>query len=275
MSINFPGSADINTTPQGGGGGGTSNHNELNNLDYANSGHTGFMSASNHIEPSTTITVGSGKDYTTIQAAINSLNRKWCEGTVTIQIDSGVFNEQITLAGTNNMIKTLRVIGASDGSTEIHFEPANEWTYVFLIGNQPNLNLINLTISSLAQKNITGLQLVNSMVYLSNVNIKNIHYCGIASTFNSVAVNANAGITITNQGTTQGSKAISVDSSKFIFGGGAPTTINNFSEGISSSKGGVCSLNSNSMPTFTSVTTKYTPALNNMTTGTGWNVSGY
>lgn len=75
------------------GSGGTSDHSELTNLDYANSGHTGFLSDATFIEPNTTITVdpnGAG-DYTTIQSAFDSLNGKWSSGTVKILIKNGTY----------------------------------------------------------------------------------------------------------------------------------------------------------------------------------------
>ena len=49
------GETDINGNSSGGGG--TSNYAQLTNLDYANSGHTGFMSNANYLPDGTVITV--------------------------------------------------------------------------------------------------------------------------------------------------------------------------------------------------------------------------
>ena len=54
-----------------------------------------------HAETTTrTITVGAGKQFTTIQAAINSIKKFLANGiTITIQVDAGTYAEDIELAG--------------------------------------------------------------------------------------------------------------------------------------------------------------------------------
>ena len=58
----------------GGGGGGTSNHAQLSNLDYANSGHTGFMTSENYLPKGTTIDYKVNPDTDLqLKEAINAL----------------------------------------------------------------------------------------------------------------------------------------------------------------------------------------------------------
>lgn len=124
MSINFPDSANINTLPQGGGGGGTSNHNELSNLDYASSGHTGFLSNSTFLPHGTTITVntdGTG-DYTNLNDAINFIEGKWSDGVIKIEIGEGTYNTETFELPILN-IGGLTIEGAGIDETILTGEP--------------------------------------------------------------------------------------------------------------------------------------------------------
>lgn len=64
------GEQKIATIPKGGGGGGTFNHAELENLDFENSGHTGFQA---EIEDLEEIRKGAIKPYTSLERLANYL----------------------------------------------------------------------------------------------------------------------------------------------------------------------------------------------------------
>ena len=102
------------------GGGGTSNHSQLTHLDYATSGHTGFMPSSDFVADGTTYTIKADgtADYTTLTDAINDLYGKWCTGTVNIEID-GAINDNAGIAinsDKNYNIPVLRIKGINSAS---------------------------------------------------------------------------------------------------------------------------------------------------------------
>ena len=104
-----------------GGGTGTSNHAQLTNLDYAHSGHTGFMSDANFLPDGTVINVktdGSG-DFTSLKSAIDSLSGKWSNGVITIQLGNGTFNETSTIGFPRVNITELIIKGNGTSNTTL------------------------------------------------------------------------------------------------------------------------------------------------------------
>lgn len=107
----------------GGGGGGTSDHSQLTNLDYANAGHTGFMSSADFLPNETKIYVNpdGSKDFTTIEDALAYLGGKWSPGTVRIEIANGTYTPSDKIAvrlGSFN-ITTLIINGESQNGVII------------------------------------------------------------------------------------------------------------------------------------------------------------
>lgn len=127
-------------TGGGGGGGGTTDHAELSHLDYASSGHTGFMSSANYIPKGTTIDVktdGSG-DYTTIPSALASLVGKWSDGSVTIQLGNGTFDVSSTqqISNTNFNIPKLIIKGSGISNTTINWATTTDHADLFRVSGQ-------------------------------------------------------------------------------------------------------------------------------------------
>lgn len=167
------------TEEQGGGGGGTSNHAQLSNLDYANSGHTGFMSDEKFIANNTIITVGaSGADYTSVKDAVDSLLGKWSNGRVTIRIASGTYNESainfsnlqnipyiVIEAETNESKPVLKFAGSVSNCITIpnNFNSAIMFNNLIMDGTEINNNTI-------IRANNNGCTLIN------NCEIQNASY---------------------------------------------------------------------------------------------------
>lgn len=63
-NISLLGSGNINISGGGGGGGSTTHHNELDNLDYENSGHTGFQPAGNYALATNVLGLDNTQSYT-------------------------------------------------------------------------------------------------------------------------------------------------------------------------------------------------------------------
>lgn len=151
MSLNFNG-ININGTSGGGGGGGTSNHAQLTNLDYANSGHTGFMSSANYLPDGTTITVASsGGDYTTLEQALAFISDKWSDGAVTISLSAETFTTAGNITIENNRIKQIIIEGQGPASTFIKINYNDTLTSgfsIFVIQNGANVIFKDLKIGT-------------------------------------------------------------------------------------------------------------------------------
>lgn len=162
----------------GGGGGGTTNHAQLSNLDYANSGHTGFMSSENFLPADTTIEVkldGTG-DFTTFGDAITYLKGKWSNGTVNISIGEGTFTE----AGTLDIhlrqfnIPFLQITGASRDTTTLSRTGVGTYSAAIRVfDGSSSLSFKNLTIQSDNSTNgycLTALE--GASIIAEGVNVK-------------------------------------------------------------------------------------------------------
>ena len=266
MSLNF-GGINIGGTS---GGGGTTNHAQLTNLDYASSGHTGFLSSENYIPAGTIITVGTGKNFETLKQAHDSLEGKWSNGTVTIQIDNGEYSGSVSLSKINN-IPSVIIAGTDVNSTVLKYTPgASGWGQVLAIGARQRITLRNITLESDNSSGYSGLLIDGAeSVTLDNLKCKNTAQYGISiAGISNVTLRPN-GITLTNS-TVQGQYGIYVELGATVYGYyNSKIEINNFATGISASMGARVTLNQ-PLTTFTSVTTQYNPTVNSINTGTGW-----
>ena len=98
-----------------GGATAISNHAQLDNLDYASSGHTGFMSDENYIPSGTTINVeldGTG-DFTNLSDACEYIQGKYSDGDVVIKLGEGTFilDSQLLIETTKFNFAQLRIEG--------------------------------------------------------------------------------------------------------------------------------------------------------------------
>lgn len=115
------------------GSGGTSDHAQLTNLDYTNSGHTGFMSSANYLQDGTVVTVkadGTG-DFTTLEGALEYLEPKWSDGEIIIDISAGTYQTAGSISLDNYKIKRIIIKGAGKTSTFIYTPFADTQTAGF------------------------------------------------------------------------------------------------------------------------------------------------
>lgn len=186
MSLNF-GGINIGGT-SGGGGGGTSNHAQLTNLDYANSGHTGFMTSANYLPDGTIITVASsGGDFTTIEQALTYISDKWSDGAVTISLSAETFITAGDIEISNNRIKQIIIKGQGTSSTFISINYDDTLTSgfaIFAIQNGANVIFKDLKIGT---EKTTTPELFNHKVILAEdngfVSIDNIEINGLSRLF--------------------------------------------------------------------------------------------
>lgn len=131
----------------GNSGSGVSDYDLLSNQPQINSvtltgnktlANLGIMSDANFLPDGYTITLkadGTG-DFATIQDAINFLNGKWSNGTVSIELAAGTYNitSHLLIGNTNgtlpNNIACLRITGADVDSTIINCTNSNEYTCI-------------------------------------------------------------------------------------------------------------------------------------------------
>lgn len=107
MSLNFNGNY-IGGVPSGGGGGG--------------------VPTDNYLADGTVLTVetdGSGS-FTSLYNAIEYVNGKWSNGTVTIQLGEGVFTETNASVYENYAIPHLKIIGKGTNKTTIQSQVSND-----------------------------------------------------------------------------------------------------------------------------------------------------
>ena len=201
----------------GGGGGGTTDHAELSHLDYASSGHTGFMSSANYIPGGTVINIkadGSG-DYATIKDAVDSLYHKWSDGEVQIKLDEGTFtlDSQITFNGSNCNIPVIKLQGEGKTKTTIQNSVNNSID----VTNNIYVMFQNFAyVSTYGTKQARAMVAQRATLYVSNVSFDNFAgYCpgaygggtaligsGIEISNCSQGINLEAGIARINWGAT-------------------------------------------------------------------------
>lgn len=151
------------------GSGGTSDHAQLTNLDYANSGHTGFMTSANYLPDGTIITVASsGGDYTKLSEAIAFLKGKWSDGQVTISISNDTYTEsaKVTINTSVFNIPFLYITGADRENTVLNF-------LVGVAGGKNcKVSVRDLTIQG-TNTNESLLNIEDAMIFVQNVLFKN------------------------------------------------------------------------------------------------------
>lgn len=176
-----------------GGGGGTSDHAQLTNLSYVDSGHTGFMSSENFIPNGTTITVKSSDgDFTNLNDAINSLEGKWSNGKVSIVIDAGTFvhNGMIDIRnGDKFFIPMLDIQGSGINDTTLDYTANTTDTYDIKASTTTTMWIRNLTVKSNNHRGITATG--GSIVFLQNISTDGCNI-GIRSESNSNIILVNS-----------------------------------------------------------------------------------
>ena len=254
------------------GGGGTSDHSQLTNLDYANSGHTGFLSSEKYLPHGTIITVGADKQFQTIQSAYNSIEGKWSDGTVTIKIDDGTYNEFPYFAKKYS-ISSLVITGTSKANTIIQPPFASDWQVGWTFTNQKNITIQNLTVQGTASKHETGIIVERfSEIVVNDILIKNVQYSGLRSITGSKVFLLNNGITIENT-STKGQNGLMSNGGGMITGlWGTQINITNFTNGIRAEYTGFNTFESVSY-TNSNVTTPWSPTLNSSSVANAWNTN--
>lgn len=147
-------------TVSGGGGGGTSDHSQLTNLDYASSGHTGFLSSANYLPQGTTIDVkldGSG-DFTNLVDAFNFLTDKWSDANIIFNLGAGTFevSETLHISTFRCNIPRIDIVGVSTTDTIIDHKISSQWTPLFNINNNGHTRIRNLKITGPCTKTSGG-----------------------------------------------------------------------------------------------------------------------
>ena len=240
----------------------------FNNFNLGGNNGGGGGASNNYIPAGTTITVGTDKTYQSIQSAYNSLEGKWSDGIVTIKIDDGTYNEKLVLNKICN-IPNLVIEGTTKTGTVIHYEPTADWGQVIYVTKQ-KLTFKNITVECIDTYNYSGFNIDTlSTVYLDGVVIKDMKYRAILASGGSNVYVLDGGLIISNA-STKGTAAVhTILGSLFTCSWNKAISISNFTTAFSAANGGTNALN-DPVLTFTSVTTQYSPALNNMS-GTGWN----
>lgn len=153
--------------------GGVPSHSQLSNLDYANSGHTGFMSSENLIPDGTIYTIeadGSG-DFDTLDEVINSLQGKWSNGKVTIQFGAGTFVHDTAIDirnGDKFFISMLDIKGSGVNDTILDYS-TNTGIYDIKASTMTTMWIRSLTVKS---NNHVGIGVTGgSTVFLQNVGV--------------------------------------------------------------------------------------------------------
>lgn len=192
----------------GGGGGGTTNHAALSNLDYAHSGHTGFMSSENYIPTGTTLTIeedGTG-DFNTLNEAIAYLDDKWSIGNITIKFGEGTFvhSEPVSIRGGNRFFcPLLTVVGEGADKTILKFTH-NTFTHAIRVYNTTAFDLRKLTVKRDGGDKSTDLRGIlaaeNAEVLLSNVTTDGCNYAVDAQQNATISLIANINIKNCNLG---------------------------------------------------------------------------
>lgn len=227
--------------------GGVPSHSQLSNLDYANSGHTGFMTSENYIPHNTTINVkldGTG-DFDNLPDAVSYLQGKWSDGTVYIQLGDGTFNTTTTLTfgGRLCSIRAVYIKGNGKNNTTVAYAGSSGSDRIFHANNYQLLYIQDMTLTSTyGTKAIRGVSAsVNGNPYLTRVAFSNFDNaisifgqglvtvsadcsfsdcnCGINAEPGTCSVDINSQLTFTNVGT-----AWRVNAGGVIRGGNAVCT---------------------------------------------------
>lgn len=253
MSLNFNGNY-IGGVPLGESGGGTSNHAQLTNLDYANSGHTGFLSSDMFIQDGTIYTIeadGSG-DFATIYDAIDFLANKISNGVVTFQFGNGTFSLDSAISiGVSNFfnIPLLKIQGKGAGNTILNITMA-DGTQTINVRNT-DIEFANFTYQCTSGDKTTNYKGIRAdsggRVRVSSCTFNGINKA--VSTFGSGILTL-AKLNISNCKT-----AVNADGGTVLCSYQTTININNVTTGFDVSTGGQIHLSSPSI-TYTSVTNK-------------------
>lgn len=235
-----------------------------------------YPSLSNFIPRDTIFTVkanGTG-NFTTIQSALDFLEGKWSNGEVTISIDADTFTITTLLVLNQKFnIPCLLIKGVSKDTTIINktiSENPNE--PVLVIKDQKNqIKISDMTLSTVCLNDSICLSIQGSNVYMSNIKMKNADLTFINNQLGS-ACELDEILDLENdteKSTMYG--IITSNVSKLITQTTTIINITNASSGLFAEMGGIngifyCKVNT------TDVATKYSPALNNHSSGTGFNL---
>lgn len=188
-----------------GGGSGTSNHASLSNLDYAHSGHTGFMSNANYIQAGKLFEVkldGSG-DFTKLSDAIAYLDGKWSDGRVIIHLGEGTFTESANIEIGHYVyfnIPRIDIYGEGEAKTKLSFT-SNQVSPCFSVwGPGTYVVLGNITIEQSGGSKSTDYRGICAYNF-GNLTVYNLTTEGCNYALNAIAggkVAVNAPITIKN-----------------------------------------------------------------------------
>lgn len=159
------------------GGGGTTDHAQLTNLSYADSGHTGFMSSANYIPSGTTLTVkadGSG-DFETIADAVNHLTGKWSDGEVKIRIAAGTHtvSSNISIDGAKFNIPFITIYGDAKATSIIQFSGAANANAISILNVNASL-VSNFTVTRITNtKTGVGFEINNTCLGVNGIEVSN------------------------------------------------------------------------------------------------------
>lgn len=235
-------------------------YNSLANLPEAGSTIEGFLPHGTIIE------VPAGAN---LQEVFNSLEGKFCPGTVKIQLAEGVYESHGTLhLGAYNSIRNIYIIGAGVDKTIIKkTNVAADYEQTLLIGQQNAVYIQRLTVEGETTKATTGIQAIRSFLHLDNVKVKNCKQAWFAAYDNSYLEISTDVIGI-NEGSVKCGYGILVSNGSKAVLSQVSVSLTNATRGILSEMGAIVSIFYTQI-TCSGVTTKYTPALNNHS-GNGW-----
>ena len=177
------------------------NHLQINGVELAGnktSEDLGLMSNANFLPDGYTINLkadGTG-DFETIQAAINFLNGKWSNGTVTIYLNAGTYNVSSPVkignwAAIGRNIPCILIKGKAMSDTIINNTSTSQYTACMRIYNGSTI-IENLTIKN-ATKSSTNYSIKieeQSRVYLDQVKLQNGEFgCSVTRVNDAVQLN--------------------------------------------------------------------------------------
>ena len=235
-----------------------------------------YPSLSGFIPDETVFTVkadGTG-NFTNIQSAFDFLEGKWSNGEVTISIDADTFMITTLLVLNQKFnIPCLIIKGVNKDTTIINKTiNTNPNEPVLVVKDQKNqIKISDMTLSTVCSNDSICLSVHGSNVSISDIKMKNANLTFINNLFGSVC---ELDKTVDLENDTEISTKYGIITSSVSKLATQTTTIiniTNASNGLFAEMGGIngifyCKVNT------TDVTTKYSPALNNHSNGTGFNL---
>ena len=204
MTLDFQ-TFNLTQKAESGGGSGTTNHAQLSNLDYASSGHTGFMSDENFLSVSTiTVELDGSGDFNTLAEAVNYLNNKWSYDGVLIQLGEGthVVNTSINLGvfitNSNRFFKFITIKGKGNDKTTIR-NAGNG--YCLEIGGNVPIHIYDLTFDNGTNTSANCISIYKQgNLILDNTDFKNMDLACYAHSGGNILLSLST-ITFTNVST--------------------------------------------------------------------------